>query len=85
MQQATQPEIWQWWQIFANQNFKSLIAQADANNGDPKIAGLCVPEARAQLGIALAGRYPRVLQANGDVLYSARKRSDGFNTRSGGY
>jgi hypothetical protein len=43
-----------------------------------------VLEARAQLGIALAGRYPRVQQANGDVLYSARKRSDEFNTRSGG-
>ena len=50
-----------------------------------KIAGLRVLEARAQLGIALAGRYPQVQQANADVLSSARKRSDGFNPRSGAY
>ena len=67
-QQATQPDIRQWWQIFADQNLESLIAQADANNGDVKIAGLRVLEARAQLGIALAGRYPQVQQASADVL-----------------
>jgi outer membrane protein TolC len=50
-----------------------------------QIAGLRVLEARAQLGVALAGRYPQVQQANADVFYAARKRSDGFNTRSGGY
>jgi NodT family efflux transporter outer membrane factor (OMF) lipoprotein len=61
------------------------MAQADVNNGDVKIAGLRVLEARAQLGIAVAGRYPQVQQANADVLYSARKRSDGFNPRSGGF
>jgi outer membrane protein TolC len=32
-QQATQPDILRWWQIFADQNLESLIAQADANNG----------------------------------------------------
>ncbi len=84
-QQATQPDIRQWWQIFADRNLESLIAQADANNGDVKIAGLHVLEARAQLGIAVAGRYPQVQQANADVLYSVRKRSDGFNPRSGGF
>ncbi len=68
-QQAAQPDMRQWWQIFADQNLESLIAQADANNGDLKIAGLRVLEARAQLGIALAGRYPQVQQANADVLY----------------
>jgi NodT family efflux transporter outer membrane factor (OMF) lipoprotein len=84
-QQATQPDIRQWWQIFADRNLESLMAQADANNGDVKIAGLHVLEARAQLGIAVAGRYPQVQQANADVLYSVRKRSDGFNPRSGGF
>jgi NodT family efflux transporter outer membrane factor (OMF) lipoprotein len=44
-----------------------------------------VLEARAQLGIAVAGRYPQVQQANADVLYSTRKRSDGVNPHSGGY
>lgn len=82
-QQATQPDSRQWWQIFADRNLESLIEQADANNGDVKIAGLRVLEARAQLGIALAGRYPQVQQASADVLASARKRSDGFNPRSG--
>ncbi|SAL49665.1 RND efflux system outer membrane lipoprotein [Caballeronia telluris] len=84
-QQAAQPDVRQWWQIFSDANLDRLIAQADASNGDVKIAGLRVIEARAQLGIALAGRYPQVQQANADVFYSAGKRSDGFNTRSGGY
>lgn len=84
-QQAPQPDMRQWWQVFADRNLESLIEQADANNGDVQIAGLRVLEARAQLGIALAGRYPQVQQANADLLYAARKRSDGFNPRSGGY
>ncbi|ALL69299.1 RND efflux system, outer membrane lipoprotein, NodT [Paraburkholderia caribensis MBA4] len=84
-QQAAQPDVRQWWQIFDDGNLERLIAEADANNGDLKIAGLRVVEARAQLGVALAGRYPQVQQVNADVLYSARKRSDGFNPRSGGY
>lgn len=80
-----QPDARQWWRVFGDENLEQLIAAADANNGDLKIAALRVIEARAQLGIALAGRYPQVQQANADVLYSARKRSDGFNTRSGAY
>jgi NodT family efflux transporter outer membrane factor (OMF) lipoprotein len=81
---GTQPDTRQWWRIFGDENLEQLIAAADANNGDLKIAALRVIEARAQLGIALAGRYPQVQQINGDVLYSARKRSDGFDTRSSG-
>ena len=84
-QQAAQPDVRQWWETFHDANLEGLIAEADANNGDLKIAGLRVIEARAQLGIALAGRYPQVQQANADVLYGARKRSDGFNTHSGAY
>ena len=84
-EQGTRPDTRQWWQIFDDHNLERLIAEADANNGNLKIAGLRVIEARAQLGIALAGRYPQLQQANADVLYSARKRSDGFNPRSGAY
>ncbi|WP_042324888.1 efflux transporter outer membrane subunit [Paraburkholderia ginsengisoli] len=84
-QQASQPDIRQWWRIFADQNLESLIAQADANNGDVKIAGLRVLEARAQLGIAIAGRYPQVQQANAEALYSTRNQPDGLGPRSGGY
>ncbi|WP_233804242.1 efflux transporter outer membrane subunit [Paraburkholderia sp. HP33-1] len=84
-QQGSQPDVRQWWLIFDDQNLERLIAAADANNGDLKIAGLRVLEARAQLGIAQAGRYPQVQQASADALASARKRSDGFNPRSGAY
>ncbi|CAB3808636.1 hypothetical protein LMG28688_06810 [Paraburkholderia caffeinitolerans] len=84
-QQAAEPDVRQWWLIFGDRNLESLMDAADANNGDIKIAGLRVLEARAQLGIALAGRYPQVQQVNGDVFASARKRSDGFNPRSGVY
>ncbi|WP_201641026.1 efflux transporter outer membrane subunit [Paraburkholderia metrosideri] len=85
-QQAPQPDMRQWWRVFADRNLESLIDQADANNSDVQIAGLRVLEARAQLGIALAGRYPQVQQASGDLFYAARKRSDGFDPRSsGGY
>ncbi|MCC8393663.1 TolC family protein [Paraburkholderia sp. MMS20-SJTR3] len=83
--QAAQPDVRQWWQVFDDRNLEQLMAQADAGNGDLKIAGLRVIEARAQLGIALAGRYPQVQQANADALYSAGRRSDGFgNSRSSG-
>ena len=83
--QGAQPDVRQWWQIFDDENLEHLIAQAEIGNGDLQIAGLRVLEARAQLGIALAGRYPQIQQVNADVLYSARKRSDGFNPRSGAY
>lgn len=84
-QQAAQPDVRVWWRVFDDANLDRLVARADASSGDLEIAGLRVIEARAQLGIALAGRYPQVQQANADVLYAARKRSDGFNTHSGGY
>jgi len=84
-QQAPQPDVRQWWAVFSDENLERLMAQADAGNGDLQIAGLRVIEARAQLGIALAGRYPQVQQASGEVLVSARKRSDGFEPRSGVY
>jgi len=80
-----QPDAREWWRVFGDENLEQLIAAADANNSDLKIAALRVIEARAQLGIALAGRYPQVQQANADVLASARKRHDGFDPRSGAY
>ncbi|BBP97159.1 RND transporter [Burkholderia sp. SFA1] len=85
IQQSAQPDVREWWNVFGDETVGRLIAQADAGNGDLQIAGLRVIEARAQLGIALAGRYPQVQQASAEVLASARKRSDGFNTRSGVY
>ena len=84
-QQAPQPDVRQWWRIFGDENLERLMEQADAGNGDLQIAGLRVIEARAQLGIALAGRYPQVQQASAEALASAQKRSDGFDPRSGVY
>ncbi|CAG4888286.1 TolC family protein [Paraburkholderia saeva] len=84
-QQALQPDARQWWQVFADPNLERLIAEADAHNGDLKIAGLRVMEARAQLGIALSGRYPQVQQITGDVLYGDEKHSGGSHPHSGGF
>ncbi len=66
-------------------NLERLIAEADAHNADLKIAGLRVMEARAQLGIALSGRYPQVQQITGDVLYGGEKHSGGSHPHSGGF
>jgi len=60
----------QWWQVFADPNLERLIAEADAHNTDLKVAGLRVLEARAQLGIALSGRYPQVQQIGADAVYT---------------
>ncbi|MGN5480737.1 hypothetical protein ACTMU2_40485 [Cupriavidus basilensis] len=68
-QQREQPDLRQWWQIFGDPVLEALIAEADASNAGVRIAGLRVVEARAQLGIALAGRYPQVQQASAEALY----------------
>ncbi|AHX14918.1 RND transporter [Dyella jiangningensis] len=66
----TQPDASQWWQVFADPSLERLIDEADANNTDLKVAGLRVLEARAQLGIALSGRYPQVQQIGVDAAYA---------------
>lgn len=78
-QQHLQPDIRQWWQVFADPVLDRLIAQADAHNSNLKIAGLRVMEARAQLGIAQSGRYPQLQQASADSLYVDRNQSGGRN------
>ena len=83
--QGVQPDARQWWQVFEDQNLERLIAEADAHNADLRIAGLRVVEARAQLGIALSGRYPQVQQITGEVLYGDEKRSGGNRPHSGGF
>jgi NodT family efflux transporter outer membrane factor (OMF) lipoprotein len=72
---SSQPDIRQWWQIFADPVLETLMAQADAHNASLQVAGLRVMEARAQLGIAESGRYPQVQVASADVLYRDRKVS----------
>lgn len=78
-QQHLEPDIRQWWQVFADPVLDRLIAQADAHNSNLKIAGLRVMEARAQLGIAQSGRYPQLQQASADSLYVDRNQSGGRN------
>ena len=67
--------------MFNDPVLDQLIADADANNTDIKVAGLRVIEARAQLGIAQSGRYPQVQQASADALYLDRSQSGGRNPR----
>ncbi|MFM0221725.1 efflux transporter outer membrane subunit [Paraburkholderia dipogonis] len=69
----SQPDIRQWWRVFADPTLEGLMAEADAHNASLQVAGLRVMEARAQLGIAQSGRYPQVQIASADVLYRDRK------------
>jgi NodT family efflux transporter outer membrane factor (OMF) lipoprotein len=74
-----QPDFRQWWQVFTDPVLDALIAEADAYNPSLEIAGLRVMEARAQLGIAMSGRYPQVQQVSADALYLDRNQSGGRN------
>ncbi|WP_454757974.1 efflux transporter outer membrane subunit [Cupriavidus campinensis] len=76
---GAQPDLREWWQVFADPALERLMAEADAHNAGLQIAGLRVLEARAQLGIAQAGRFPQVQQVGADVLYTDRRQSGGRN------
>lgn len=78
-QRSLNPDLRQWWQIFADPVLDHLIAESDARNSSLKIAGLRVMEARAQLGIAQSGLYPQLQQASVDSLYFNRRQSGGTN------
>ncbi|MBI3909277.1 MULTISPECIES: efflux transporter outer membrane subunit [unclassified Pseudomonas] len=78
-QQHAQPDSRQWWRVFNDPVLDHLMAEADAHNPDLHVAGLRVMESRAQLGIALAGRYPQLQQASADSLYLNRRQSGGAN------
>lgn len=76
------PDIRQWWQVFNDPVLDQLIAEADAHNASLKIAGLRIMEARAQLGIAQAGRYPQLQQASADGLYVYRRQYRGSHPQN---
>ncbi|MHC8299838.1 efflux transporter outer membrane subunit [Pseudomonas sp. ZS1P83] len=78
-QRGLNPDLRQWWQVFADPVLNHLIADSDAHNASLKIAGLRVIEARAQLGIAQSGLYPQLQQASADSLYFNRKQTGGSN------
>jgi NodT family efflux transporter outer membrane factor (OMF) lipoprotein len=73
--QQAQPDMRQWWQVFGDPVLERLIAEADANDAGVKVAGLRVMEARAQLGMALAGRYPQQQQVTADAMHIRSRQS----------
>ncbi|APC19169.1 RND transporter [Pseudomonas frederiksbergensis] len=81
-QQRLNPDVRQWWKVFGDPVLDQLIAESDAHNSSLKVAGLRVMEARAQLGIAQAGRYPQLQQASADSLYVNRNQSGGSNPQN---
>jgi NodT family efflux transporter outer membrane factor (OMF) lipoprotein len=76
---SEQPDLRKWWSVFNDPVLDRLIADADANNTDIRIAGLRVMEARAQLGIAQSGRYPQLQQVSAESIYIDRSESGGRN------
>ncbi|WP_018309288.1 efflux transporter outer membrane subunit [Cupriavidus sp. UYPR2.512] len=80
--QRAQPDIREWWQVFADPTLERLIAEADAHNASLRIAGLRVMEARAQLGIAQSGRFPQLQQASAEALYTDRRQAGGLNPQN---
>ncbi|MDF3935688.1 efflux transporter outer membrane subunit [Pseudomonas citronellolis] len=72
---APAPDLRRWWTLFADPTLDALLAEADAHNGDLRVAGLRVAEARAQLAIVRTGRYPQLQQFRADSLYLKRDQS----------
>ncbi|WP_176506884.1 MULTISPECIES: efflux transporter outer membrane subunit [Pseudomonas] len=72
---APAPDLRQWWRVFADPTLEGLIAEADANNTNLRVAGLRIAEARAQLAIVQTGRYPQLQQLNAQSLYLKQDQS----------
>ena len=81
-ERGASPDLRQWWQVFNDPVLDQLISAADAHNSSLKIAGLRVLEARAQLAIARAGRYPQFQQASVDLLHVERRQYNGDNPQN---
>ncbi|WP_296231826.1 efflux transporter outer membrane subunit [Pseudomonas sp. UBA4617] len=80
-QQGTAPDLRQWWAVFADPALDALIAEADANNANLRVAGLRIVEARAQLAIVQTGRYPQLQQLRAQSLYLKQDQSGSANAR----
>lgn len=72
---APAPDLQQWWRVFGDPTLEGLIAEADANNTNLRVAGLRIAEARAQLAIVQTGRYPQLQQLNAQSLYLKQDQS----------
>ena len=51
-----------WWDVFQDEQLRSLIRTALQQNYDVRIAGARILEAQAQLGITRADQFPSVMQ-----------------------
>jgi NodT family efflux transporter outer membrane factor (OMF) lipoprotein len=58
----------EWWLLFDDSVLGEVVAEALRLNPGVRTAGARILEARAQLGIAGAGRYPQLQQLSGNVL-----------------
>jgi multidrug efflux system outer membrane protein len=84
-QQREHPTIDQWWRNFDDPALDLLVAEAQRQNTDVRIAGLRILEARAQLGIAGSTLYPQVQQLTGEALRAGRRESNGPDTAAWSY
>ena len=67
----------QWWRNFNDPALDRLVAEAQRQNIDVRIAGLRILEARAQLGIAGSTLYPQLQQLTGEALRAGQQQSNG--------
>ncbi|AVD81594.1 RND transporter [Pseudomonas sp. SWI6] len=72
---APTPDLSRWWAVFADPTLDALIAEADAQNTNLRVAGLRIVEARAQLAIVQTGRYPQLQQLRAQSLYLKQDQS----------
>jgi outer membrane protein, multidrug efflux system len=64
----------EWWTQLQDPVLNSLVQEALTKNPNVRIAGLRILEARAQLGIADASRYPQLQQVSGSALQTGQVR-----------
>jgi NodT family efflux transporter outer membrane factor (OMF) lipoprotein len=67
----------EWWRNFNDPVLDRLVAEAQRQNIDVRIAGLRILEARAQLGIAGSALYPQLQQLVGETLRAGQQQSNG--------
>lgn len=59
-----------WWETFHDPVLDRIVDRAYRENLSLKVAGVRVLEARAQLGIAVAGLYPQARQVTGSLIHN---------------
>jgi outer membrane protein, multidrug efflux system len=79
----------EWWRSFNDPVLDQLLAEAQRTNPNVRTAGLRIMESRAQVGIAVSGRYPQVQQLSGDAVLASEQitgePSTSINSYSAGF